>query len=546
MTQLFIGYKPNVGPVVKVLRYDADDALTLANSAYDRYYFNSENQKLAIVRDQNLTYVNWWNDPPSVSGNIKLFGGDQNTARYVGFFTKLYSSSNSGTCNIYARRQNIFRDVPFPPMAEVRVPPSDGWITSGSRGLQWVFDGTGTDPREVGVYCSYQYAATWVKPRYWNTNIDWRNRFSSALSFMGEDEWVLHPGNGVDGRDGNSPYNISYGENELSRDKMIIHAYWDFPADGAPMVSYNNRPDLEIYRSNQQGVIMSRPGYSVDSSTGTRHRILDSTINLASVVMIGTQYGIQPGQTVDIPSNLNMPMASTSIVEMMVKESGEEQYVPPHILSGYAKDRSLFVQHKVNPYSISIRNRGTHSIDVTYVVFNIDAEPQTTGGSEIIRKVNINGREEVQIKKPNSSDTNPKVSDLLLDTRFPTMQIIQEGFIPAHAFTDDPENPYLLGRVAKQINFNNNGFKPFVKFNLVFEDRIHPPIMSRAYNYQTSTGANGGSKFSSLARVRDNNVKFWMNPDSWASIRLYDGRVIVEWFGSNPLGIRYYIFGVSA
>ena len=182
---------------------------------------------------------------------------------------------------------------------------------------------------------------------------------------------------------------------------------------------------------------------------------------------------------------------------------------------------------------------------MTFIVFNIDPEPQTTGGNEIIRRVNVGGKEEIQIKKPNSSDSNPKVSDLLLDTRFPTMQIIQEGAIPLHEFTDDPENQWLLGRVAKQINFNNNGFTPFVKFSLVFEDRIHPPIMSRAYNYMTSTGADGGSRFSSLARVRNNNVKFWINPDSWSSIRLYESKIRVEWFGGNPIGIRYYIFGVS-
>lgn len=543
MTQLFIGVKPNVGPVVKVLRYDSDDALTLANDAYDRYYFNSENQKLAMVRDQNIQDINYWNHPGSVNGEVYLYQGNQTTSKYVLMMRKVFSSSNQSSVNFYARAKNIFPDVNYPCMAEVRRVQGNGWITSAIRGLQWVFDGTGSDAREVGVYVSFQYANTWVKPIYEATNIDWRRRFYQPVSFMGGD-WVLVAAYGVDGRDGNSP-NVPYVDTG-NPDLKFINAYWDAPADASPMPAYTSQPDLEVFRANQDGVIMSRPGYSVDSSEGTRHRILDSTINLASVVMVGTRAGIAPGQTVEIPSNFPLPMAATSIAEMMIKESGEEQYVPPHILSGYAKDRRLEVQHKVNPYSLSIWNGGTHSIDVTYVVFNIDAEPKTTGGNEIIRKVNISGNEEIQIKKPNSSDDEPKVSDLLLDTRLPTMQIIDEGFIPTDQFTDDPEQLYLLGRRAKQINFNNNGFKPFVKFNLVFDDRIHPPIMSRAYNYMTSTGANGGSKFSSLARVRNNNVKFWINPGSWSSIRLYQGNILVEWFGPQPLGIRYYIFGVSA
>lgn len=543
MTQLFIGIKPDVGPVVKVLKYDTDDPLTLANNAYGRYYFNSENQKLAMVRDQRVQWFNYWNASPTVNGTAVNYEGDNNTAKYTANFTKLFSSSSSGNAHLYARRQNLFPDIPFPPMAECRAPNNAGWITSGYRQLQWVFDGTGTDQREVGVYCSYQYANAWVKPQYLNTNIDWRYRFKPNVSYMGADEWVMVASSGVDGRDANSPYSIAF--SETFPDSLVVNAFWDFPSDASQMITYTNQPNLETFRANQQGVILARPGYSVNSSAGTRHRILDSTVDLASIVMIRTQTNIQAGQIVEVPSNLSMPMSENSVVDMMVKEAGEEQYVPPHILSGYAKDRNMWVQHKVNPYSISIWNRGTHAVDVTLIVFNIDPEPQTTGGNQIIRKVPVNGKDEIQIKKPNSSDTNPKVSDILLDTRFPTMQIIQEGFIHAHEFTDDPENQYFLGRVAKQINFNNSGFTPFVKFSLVFEDRIHQPIMSRAYNYMTSTGADGGSKFSSLARVRNDNVKFWMNPNSWSSIRLYENQVRVEWFGGNPLGIRYYIFGVS-
>ena len=47
MTQLFKGYKPGAGPVLKVLKYNGDDARTLPNDAFDRYLFNSENQNLS-------------------------------------------------------------------------------------------------------------------------------------------------------------------------------------------------------------------------------------------------------------------------------------------------------------------------------------------------------------------------------------------------------------------------------------------------------------------------------------------------------------------
>ena len=52
MVSLFMGWKPGFGPVVKVLRYDQDDPLTLANDAYDRYFFNSETQDLSYIFDK--------------------------------------------------------------------------------------------------------------------------------------------------------------------------------------------------------------------------------------------------------------------------------------------------------------------------------------------------------------------------------------------------------------------------------------------------------------------------------------------------------------
>ncbi|WP_353409241.1 hypothetical protein, partial [Brucella sp. NBRC 113783] len=53
MTQTFIGYKPGVGPVLKCLKYDTDDPLTLANTAFDRFFFNSETQNLSYVFPTN-------------------------------------------------------------------------------------------------------------------------------------------------------------------------------------------------------------------------------------------------------------------------------------------------------------------------------------------------------------------------------------------------------------------------------------------------------------------------------------------------------------
>ncbi|SUA86650.1 Uncharacterised protein [Brucella intermedia] len=37
MGLFFMGWKPGVGSVLKILKYETDDPLTLANSAYNRF-----------------------------------------------------------------------------------------------------------------------------------------------------------------------------------------------------------------------------------------------------------------------------------------------------------------------------------------------------------------------------------------------------------------------------------------------------------------------------------------------------------------------------
>ncbi len=543
---LYYGYKPGIGPVLKVMKYDDDEPLEVANTAYDRFYFNSENQKLAYVRDQWIATINWFSAP--ADGVTIDYFGTSATAKYSGLNTR---KSTYVSLECFARKNNLFPDIPYVPMIEVRVPDSDGWIVAARRDIQWIMDEGPAPFREWAVYTSSQYGVAWQKGIYdygpgEKYRYDWI-RIPDKLSYMGGSDWLAGLGEvGVDGRDGNRP-GRSFGAHPAMPEKKAIVAYWDLPADSSPMTTYQNEPNLHMLQKDGNGFILSRPGYSVASSAGTRHRILDSTLNLASVVMTGEVQSIAAGEVVTIPSGLSLSMAETSIVEIMVQEHGYPQYIPPHITAGYAKDRNILIRYKVNPYSLQIHNSGSHTVKVTYIVFNVDFEPQSTGGHEIEMRGQDNGVGYIQIKKPFTSDPATKASDVMLDTRLPTLQIIQEGFIPLWEFTAPVENSNVLGSAAHEIQFNNNGFIPYLKFTAVFEDRIMPPSMGIYSYYHPNQGMALGppNKFSSVARLTENSVKFWLNPGRWAARRWYDGGVVERYYGGDPLGIRYYIFGIA-
>lgn len=557
MTQLYLGHKPGVGPVVKVLKYNSDDPLTLANTAYDRYYFNSETQKLTYVRDVWNLAINFWSVPDTGSTATRprpvasFFGtGDSATATYTGSYDKtIWSGTNANLTNasyvVYARHKTLFKDVPYIPLPAIRNKDVNGWTLGALRSLSWIYD----DPRgsrELGVYYSVQSYGTWFKHTPSTGNGDW-NFVPSIVQGVAEGDWVMAGGSAVNPQQGNAPSSTLNVRRDGNPQAENTYAYWDLPADASPMTEYTNVSGLETMRLDKNGFIFTRPGYSVDSSAGTRHRIFDNSMDLATVVMTGVTQPIPAGQTVSIPSNLNLAMDESSIVEIMARNEGQPQYIPAHILSGFSRNNRIEIYYRVRPDALEIQNRGTHTTIVTYFVFNSNVGQPSTGGNEIIMRGSDGGQDYIQIKRPGTTDPASKVKDIILDTRLPTLQIIKEGFIKASEFTDNPENTSLLGGVAKEISFDNSGFIPFVRFSLVFDDRIMPPVMSVFYNYPSLGPPN---KFSSLARLENNKVKFWMNPNSWCSRYLYnDGMGTASfrerWFAGQPWGIRYYIFGIT-
>lgn len=550
MTQLFIGVKPNVGPVVKVLKYDTDDPLTLPNEAYGRYYFNSETQKLAYLRDIKNFPLNWWTEPGTGGNDYQSFFGTGNadTATYSGFVYKNDSDSfQSARHTMYARHKTMFKDVPYVPLSRVRHRGADGWTLAARRDISWIYDAP-NGSTEIAVYFSYQDFGTWFKNSEWSGNGDWNHTDRIFPSGVQYGDWIMAGGSGCDVQQGNWPTK-SISVSKDNQFNEVIHGHYDLPGDASPMTTYTPVEGLEALRLNSDGIVFARPGYSVDSSAGTRHRILDNDTTMATVVMSGVTGAIAPGQTLEVPSKFALDMDAESIVELMIRNENEEQYVPAHIRKGYARSNRVEVKYKVNPRSLSIWNNGTHNIIVTYFVFHTNLGTPSTGGNQVLFKQPAIGDDTgyIQIKRPGTSDPASRLKDIILDTRLPQLQIIKEGFIPRSQFTDDPEDTATLGRVAKQIDFENNGFTPFVKFTLVFEDRILPPIATVYYDYPY---LSTGNKFSSLARVHNDNVKFWMNPDSWCSRYRYNsGQGSIEirerWYAGQPLGIRYYIFGVT-
>lgn len=111
--------------------------------------------------------------------------------------------------------------------------------------------------------------------------------------------------------------------------------------------------------------------------------------------------------------------------------------------------------------SVTFYNSEKDAVDLRYVVFNVDDQPTSTGGNQVIFRGNDGARDFVQIKKPGTSDPASRPNDILFDSRYPQFQIIAQGFIPISSFGNSSAGDAVYkGARTYRLNFNNAGFVP--------------------------------------------------------------------------------------
>lgn len=526
MTQLFIGVKPNVGPVVKVLKYDTDDPLTLANDAYDRYLYNSENQAISYVFEPKTWSFEYYGYPPQGTHNI-------DNGKY--YLVRSYFTNQRDDVGVFAVKDQISPNTSYIPIFESRFRNDNGWVIGGQRQFKSI-------QGAVGVITASQFMSVWAKTLNFSTGQEWQTRFPPSLSFLGLNRWVASCSNYAGSNaQVTIPKTVQIGTQTYLNTRYIT-AFWDLPADQSSLPTYNPLPNLEVLRLNQTEAIMSRPGFSVANSSGRSQRIFDSTQHPCLCIMSGDTTAIAPSGTVSISAPFGYTISENAIVEMVCRNTNGDFYQPCLLQRGDEAVNAT-VWYKIENNNLVIWNDSQSNIIVRYIVFDADTRPNTTGGNIILETKSQNGIEFQRIKKPFTSDTNPQPNDIILDTRIPMVQVVKEGFIPTSAFIfDGAEDTRWLGERQFTVNFTNNGFLPFVKYSLVFDNYILPPVQAT----RSGVSNRGPSNQSSMCRLGDNYAKFWINPGNWSRVDTSKPTSSNDIYDQpDPIGIRYYIFAIA-
>ncbi|RRD23972.1 hypothetical protein ECB98_15065 [Brucellaceae bacterium VT-16-1752] len=525
MTQIFIGFKPGVGPVLKCLKYDTDDALTVANTAFDRYFYNSENSNLSYVFPTNPFFYR--------SAELSTLPASFNITNDRG--NVVISGSNIGSTgdaffnvNTFYRITNAYPNMGYVPMSEFRqVDLLTNRVECGAFQSYYALVGS----TNHNVVTARQFYT--VMGRLVGTTSDattFRTVYNGIISssqsgFVGMGEWFVWK------------QQLIYNDNR--NPNAIYPSVWDLPADASTMRTYNSAPNLLSLEANSSRFILSRPGYDVNTTNEFGTIISSNNRSPALCVMNGTENNIPANGSRTIAAPAGVILSQRAVVDVMFRVSGQTWRVPG-LLTDTTAAGTWQLSYTVSGNSITFYNSEKDAVDLRYVVFNVDDQPKSTGGNQVMFRGNDGTQDYVQIKKPGTSDPASRPNDILFDSRYPQFQIIAQDFIPISAFGNSSAGDAVYkGARTYRLNFNNAGFVPYLKYSIVFDNCVTTPI------YRAERGVDV-SNISMLAEVNDNYVDFFCSPDSgWSDAFSQAGDWTRLDYGARIKGVRYYIFGIT-
>lgn len=315
---------------------------------------------------------------------------------------------------------------------------------------------------------------------------------------------------------------------------------WKLPGDSTAYPFPSSTGTISrFYRAGSQ-VRLPRPGYSINDPN-INNFILHEDLGPAKIVKSG-RLNIPAGGTVDV--QIPPEIGSNIVVGGCPGVSGYPLIIPQVIFDNTNLFRSVQVRFMGNGV-LRFRER---SGAAAYFVYFIAAENNSTlthGTGSFLRSYGTGSDAYVQMCRPGAS-ASPSVSDILLDSRWGTMPIIAEGWVPKSAFAGGSGNTLWHATVT----FPDQGYVPLVFVSWVdvrsASDVETGPGQAGYYAAYTADGyAQGNSGHTRFAEVYNSSITF-RHAMGMIPAGVYDGITPIS---SAPLlsafsGVRYYVFAV--
>lgn len=528
MGKFFMGYKPGVGSVLKILKYDTDSALTLANEAYNRYFFNSETQNLSYIWDK-FYFATGFNpavyaSSTGVNGNLYVVeGAAASVAKRAVVVQNVSSTDYFMFYEIFAR----FPDLGIVPIYEAKLMDAYGRVRIG-----YINSPDGNKGR-VQTVRAYNSDITYSTPGATGAGGNSIRGFRTIHPDLGFTGWVGRINNNE------SPYSAALTNADSGGFYRALTCQWDLPANSAPIITpiATPVPGQKMLRLRPDVAILTRRGFSVDSASG-RQCIFSSNRLPGMCIMMGETGLIAANSSLYVPRTTDFPLHETMFVDPIVALDGLEFTIPAVDRTANKTGRQLRVYYKIDANGITFSVEGDYAVRIRFMVYATSTQALTSGGSRVLRKLPSG---HIQIKRPGSSDTNPSGNDILVDTRFPSVRVMAEGWIPIEYFSTANVVDGQYGSHAAIVQFDGSGQFIFPKVMCNWPQRItqgfHQYIRAPGTNYWKPTNQ------SCVTVVEANRIVIHTSPGADTDIDTGSGGFLRNL--PDPIGARYYVLSAT-
>lgn len=509
MTETLIGFDYSQTPCVKITR-DGKDPVTTVDTDYAAFYYNSK-----------------W------AADVRVIFSDTQQPLGLGAFGAYFYPPGTGVGNYQwladnysinansAAQRNYYRNSFFPdlvyslPLHEVKpIRKTNGRFVQNGMIISY----RGYEDR--GTRRTVPDTAEWG----WCVNFQWPSRPNVGVV------------NGIPNLQA-SPSTPS-GSQETFRTALVV---WNLPGDETPIQNgtpLDPVPGQESILIDSTQLKVAKPGFTASTATGTQ-LAFDSTYRPAKIIA-ANDIAIPAGvSSYTLP--FSVPASSLVDVHYYIGDTIFYPNSPSDLNFG---GESWLSGNQLNFNSAA-------ACRARFMVYAFDNSSQTVGNNDVLRQTVIDGQDVVQFLRPGAGP-NPTFSDIVLDSRWPCLQIIKQGVINV----ENGENQYVVGYEGSDDLF------PFVKYTTIhgamsdsgvtISKSVRQPKV--AIGRLTRSGGVVVPLFqcgdSTYCRLTNTEARFFThrgNP-TWAFWRTsadYTNNTITREYDPAPLyAIRYYIFGL--
>ncbi|RVM17641.1 hypothetical protein [Sinorhizobium meliloti] len=502
MTRTMIGRDSTGAGCVKIMKNDADDPRTTSDSQRSKFLYNS-----TYALNASIAHIEVINSGFSGS-TYQYFPAGSNSSNYQ-------KALGQGGGEAWW----FFRNSAFPKM-KYNMPLFDMKATRTNTGR---FNQQRIQRRYSGKYYNdqggYFFMGNWAQE-------PWVKDFSGVVSQYGSFPY------GTFAHITTSTLDDAYNRFQ-SRDKRLI--VWNLPGNEdpsleAPALAPNGAKNI-IIRSDK--LVIAKPGYNAE--TATEWQVAFDSRRVPVKVIAAADIAIPAGESF---YETGMTLPNTIALDVHFY-TGSTIYYPwtPNLGDGVGADYWFSGSRIYFNASGAMRAR--------FMLYLDAGDSPTSGSNRVLREFTEGGQDVVQFLRPGSANP-PSWADIVIDTRWPCVQIIAEGYF----------NVAVGSPLETVINFDAAGMFPMVKYMTKhgggseqnfgsWQEAIKlPSVRQRVY----SSNSNFECGDSSHCRLTQTSATFVTNrgqpgdyyndaddPGTWRT----DG-------ADNVLGIRYYILGIPA